>query len=96
MAQEFKPDGIAVNALWPRTVIATAALNVIAMADPKLGRTPDIMADAAHVVLTRDAKECTGNFFIDDEVLRDAGVTDLDKYAMTPGNKNFLPDFFVD
>jgi citronellol/citronellal dehydrogenase len=96
MAQEFKADGIAVNALWPRTIIATAALNVIAMADPKLGRTPDIMADAAHAVLTRDAKQCTGNFFIDDEVLRAQGVTDLDKYAVTPGNKNFVPDFFVD
>jgi citronellol/citronellal dehydrogenase len=96
MSQELKPEGIGVNALWPRTIIATAALNVIAMADPKLGRKPEIMADAAHVVLTRDAKQCTGNFFIDDEVLREAGITDLDKYAMTPGNKNFLPDFFVD
>jgi citronellol/citronellal dehydrogenase len=96
MAQEFKSDGIAVNALWPRTIIATAALNVIAMADPKLGRTPEIMADAAHAVLTRDARQCTGNFFIDDEVMRDAGVANLDQYAMTPGNKNFLPDFFVD
>src|SRR5262249_17078375 len=80
MAQELKLDGIGVNALWPRTIIATAALNVIAMADPKLGRTPDIMADAAHVVLTRDARECSGNFFIDDEVLSAAGVTDLDQY----------------
>jgi len=96
MAEEFKADGIAVNALWPRTVIATAALNVIEMADPKLGRTPEIMADAAHTILTRDARQCTGNFFIDDEVLREAGVTDLSKYAVTPGNTNFLPDFFVD
>jgi citronellol/citronellal dehydrogenase len=96
MAQEFKADGIAVNALWPRTIIATAALNVIAMADPKLGRTPEIMADAAHTILTKDAKSCTGNFFIDDEVLRAAGVTDLDRYAVSPGNKEFLPDFFVD
>jgi citronellol/citronellal dehydrogenase len=96
MAEEFKGDGIAVNALWPRTVIATAALNVIPMADPKLGRTPDIMADAAYEILTRDAKTCTGNFFIDDEVLQTAGVTDLGKYAVTPGNDKFLPDFFVD
>jgi len=96
MSQELKPDGIGVNALWPRTIIATAALNVIEAADPKLGRKPEIMADAAHAVLTRDAKECTGNFFIDDEVLRSEGVTDLDKYAVTPGNKNFIPDFFVD
>jgi len=96
MAQEFAPQGIGVNALWPRTIIATAALNVIKIADPKLGRTPEIMADAAHVVLSRDARSCTGNFFIDDEVMSAAGVTDLDKYAVTPGNKHFLPDFFVD
>jgi len=96
MAQELKPDGIGVNALWPRTIIATAALNVIAMADPKLGRKPEIMADAAHAVLTRDARACTGNFFIDDEVLQAAGIADLDQYAVTPGNKNLLPDFFVD
>jgi citronellol/citronellal dehydrogenase len=96
MAQEFKADGVAVNALWPRTVIATAALNVIAMADPKLGRTPEIMADAAYAILNRDSKSCTGNFFIDDEVLRAEGVTNLDKYAVTPGNRDFIPDFFVD
>jgi citronellol/citronellal dehydrogenase len=96
MAQEFKADGVAVNALWPRTVIATAALNVIAMADPKLGRTPEIMADAAHAILNRDSKTCTGNFFIDDEVLRAEGVTNLDKYAVTPGNRDFIPDFFLD
>jgi citronellol/citronellal dehydrogenase len=93
MAGELKQFGIGVNALWPRTVIATAALNVIPMANPKLGRKPEIMADAAHAVLTRDARETTGNFFIDDEVL--AG-TNLDQYAVTPGNKDFLPDFFVD
>jgi citronellol/citronellal dehydrogenase len=96
MAQEFKPEGVAVNALWPRTIIATAALNVIAMADPKLGRSPEIMADAAHAIFMKDAKQCTGNFFIDDEVLQAEGITDLDKYAMTPGNKKFIPDFFVD
>jgi citronellol/citronellal dehydrogenase len=96
MAEEFRRDGVAVNALWPRTVIATAALNVIALADPKRGRKPDIMADAAHVILTRDARSCTGNFFIDDEVLASAGVNDLDQYAVTPGNRQFQPDFFVD
>ena len=96
MAEEFRSSGIAVNALWPRTVIATAALKVIALADPKRGRKPEIMADAAHAVLTRDARACTGNFFIDDEVLAEAGITDLDPYAMTPGNKEFIPDFFVD
>ena len=96
MAEELRSAGVGVNALWPRTVIATAALNVIALADPKKGRKPDIMADAAHVILTRDPRGCTGNFFIDDEVLGSAGVTDLDQYAVTPGNKQFQPDFFVD
>jgi len=96
MAEELKTDGIAVNALWPRTIIATAALNVIALADPKLGRSPEIMADAAHAILTKEFRTCTGNFFIDDEVLRANGVTDLDQYAMTPGNREFIPDFFVE
>jgi citronellol/citronellal dehydrogenase len=96
MAEEFRPLGIGVNALWPRTVIATAALNVIPLADPKRGRKPEIMADAAHAVLSRDPRTCTGNFFIDDEVLRESGVTDLDQYAVTPGNKDLTPDFFVD
>ena len=96
MAGEFRSAGIGVNALWPRTVIATAALNVIPGVNPLLGRKPEIMGDAAHVILNRDARECMGNFFIDDEVLTAAGVKDLDQYAMTPGNKNFLLDFFVD
>jgi citronellol/citronellal dehydrogenase len=96
MAEEFRSMGVGVNALWPRTIIATAALNVIALADPKRGRKPEIMADAAHAILSRDPRTCTGNFFIDDEVLREAGVTDLDQYAVTPGNKEFIPDFFVD
>jgi citronellol/citronellal dehydrogenase len=96
MAEEFRSSGIGVNALWPRTVIATAALNVIPLVDPKRGRKPEIMADAAHAILSRDPRTCTGNFFIDDEVLRDAGITDLDQYAVTPGNKDFIPDFFVD
>jgi citronellol/citronellal dehydrogenase len=96
MADELRADGIGVNALWPRTVIATAALNLIPLADPKRGRKPEIMADAAHAILTRDPRTCTGNFFIDDDVLRQAGIGDLDQYAVTPGNKEFLPDFFVD
>jgi citronellol/citronellal dehydrogenase len=96
MAEELRAAGIGVNALWPRTVIATAALNLIPLADPKLGRKPQIMADAAHAILTRDPLQCTSNFFIDDEVLAQAGVTDMDQYAVTPGNKDLLPDFFVD
>jgi citronellol/citronellal dehydrogenase len=96
MAGEFRPAGIGVNALWPRTVIATAALNVIPGVRPEHGRKPEIMADAAHVILNRHARECTGNFFIDDEVLTGAGISDLDRYAVVPGNRDFLPDFFVD
>lgn len=88
MAAEFADDGIAVNALWPRTVIATAALAMLGgMVNPDNCRKPEIMADAAHAVLTRPARECTGNFFIDDEVLAGAGVTDLDRYAVKPGEK---------
>ena len=95
MAGEFRSLGIGVNALWPRTVIETAALQAIPGVDPKLGRKPEIMADAAHAILNRDARQCTGNFFIDDEVLASANI-DLDQYAVTPGNKHFLPDLFVD
>jgi citronellol/citronellal dehydrogenase len=96
MSEELRSSGVAVNALWPRTVIATAALNVIPLADPKRGRKPEIMADAAHAVLTRESRSCTGNFFIDDDVLKSSGIADLDQYAVTPGNKQFLPDFFLD
>lgn len=95
-AAEFADRGVAVNALWPRTVIATTALNVIPGVDATRGRKPEIMADAAHVILTRDARQCTGHFFIDDEVLEEAGVTDFDRYAVTPGNRDLLPDFFID
>ena len=95
-AGEFRPHGIAVNSLWPRTAIATAAMQMIPGVDLALCRKPEILADAAYLILTSDAKATTGNFFIDDELLARHGVTDLDKYAMTPGNKNFVPDFFVD
>ncbi len=96
MAEEFRGDGIAVNALWPRTVIATAALAMIPGARDHLDRTrqPSIMADAAYAVLTRDARTTTGHFFIDDEVLREAGVTDFSRYAVKPG-KPLLPDLFL-
>ena len=96
MAEEFRNDGIGVNALWPRTVIATAALAMIPGAREQLDRTrqPSIMADAAHAILTRDARTTTGNFFLDDEVLRDAGVTDFDRYAVKPGMP-LLPDLFL-
>ncbi len=95
MAGEFRGKGIGVNALWPRTVILTAALQLIPGVEGERCRKPEIMADAAHAILTREAKSCTGNFFIDDEVLAEAGVTDLDQYAVKPGMK-LLPDFFID
>ena len=95
-AGEFRPLGIAVNSLWPRTAIATAALQMIPGIDLKLCRRPEILADAAYFILTSDAKTTTGNFFIDDELLAAHGVTELDGYAVVPGTKNFIPDFFVD
>lgn len=96
MAEEFKRDGIAVNALWPRTVIDTAALQMIPGVDTAACRTPEILSDSAYIILNRVSKECTGNFFVDDEVLASEGITDLDKYAVVPGTKDFLPDFFLD
>ena len=96
MAEEFKRDGIAVNALWPRTAIDTAALQMIPGVDTAACRTPEILADSAYIILNRPSKECTGNFFVDDEVLASEGITDLDKYAVVPGTKDFLLDFFLD
>jgi citronellol/citronellal dehydrogenase len=95
-AAEFKPYGIGVNSLWPRTAIATAALQMIPGVDIARCRTPEILADAAYLILTSDAKATSGNFFIDDTFLAQHGVTDLDKYSVTPGTKDFIPDFFVD
>ena len=96
MAEEFKRDGIAVNALWPRTVIDTAALQMIPGIDALAGRKPEILADAAYIIFNRPSTECTGNFFVDDEVLASEGITDLEKYSVTPGTKDFLLDFFLD
>ncbi len=96
MAEEFRSVPIAVNALWPRTVIATAALAMLGgVVKPENCRKPDIMADAAHRILTRAPTEATGNFFIDDEVLAEAGVTDFDPYAVEPGQP-LAPDLFVE
>ena len=94
-AGEFKRHRIAVNSLWPRTAIATTAMQMIPGMDVALCRTPEIMADAAYCVLT-DTAGATGNFYIDDAVLAAHGVTDFDCYAVTPGNRNFLPDLFLD
>jgi citronellol/citronellal dehydrogenase len=96
MAEELRDDGIAVNALWPRTVINTAALAMIPGVDPALCRTPEILADAAALIFARDARQNTGQFFIDEEVFAAAGITDLDQYAVVPGTKRFLPDLFLD
>lgn len=96
MSEEFRKTGIAVNALWPRTAIDTAALQMIPGIDTASCRTPEILADAAYVILNRPSKETTGNFFVDDEVLASVGVTELDKYSVVPGTKDFLLDFFLD
>jgi len=95
MAEEFRPEAIAVNALWPRTVIATAALTMLGgSVQPKNCRKPEIMADAAHWIVGQPAREVTGEFFIDEEALARAGVTDLERYAVEPGEK-LLPDLFL-
>jgi len=96
MAEEFKRDGIAANALWPRTAIDTAALAMIPGIDTAACRTPEILADAAYIILNRPSKDATGNFYVDDEVLASEGITDLDKYAVVPGTTDFLLDFFLD
>ena len=94
-AEEFRAYGVAVNALWPRTVIQTAALQMIPGVQPEHCRTPEIMADAAHCIMVSSAREHTGNFYLDDEVLAANGVTDLDQYSVVPGSKLLLPDLFL-
>ncbi|MBB5942213.1 NAD(P)-dependent oxidoreductase [Xanthomonas sp. 3307] len=95
LAGEFGPQGVAVNALWPRTLIATEALNMIPGVEAGNGRRPEIMADAAHAVLTRPAAGFHGQFLIDDAVLAEAGVHDLSGYALDPAQP-LLPDLFLD
>ncbi|MEM1411177.1 MAG: NAD(P)-dependent oxidoreductase [Pseudomonadota bacterium] len=96
MSEEFRPLGIAVNALWPRTVIATAAINMLdGMVNPENCRNEDIMADAAQAILVRDAAGCTGEFFIDEDVLVQEGVRDFDHYAIKPGAP-LMKDLFLD
>ena len=96
MSEEFRKTGIAINALWPRTAIDTAALQMIPGVNTAACRTPEILADAAYVSLNRESKNCTGNFFVDDEVLATVGITDLEKYSVVPGTTDFLLDFFLD
>jgi citronellol/citronellal dehydrogenase len=95
LAEELRADGIAANSLWPRTIIATAAVQNLLGGDEAMARsrTPEIMADAAHAILVRDSREATGNFYIDDEVLAEEGVTDLSKYG---GGADLQLDIFLD
>ncbi len=96
MAEEFRQQGVAFNALWPRTVIATAALNQLGdVVSPDHCRTPEIMADAAHEILCRDSRSCTGNFFLDENVLRAAGMKNFDHYSVKPGMP-LMKDLFLD
>jgi citronellol/citronellal dehydrogenase len=96
MAEEFREAGIAFNALWPRTAIETAAIGLIAPGMLRRCRKPEIVADAAHVILTRDSRTCTGRFFIDEQVLREAGVTDFSRYRHPDvAEEDLLPDLFV-
>jgi citronellol/citronellal dehydrogenase len=96
MAREFAGDGIAVNCLWPRTTIATAAVEFnFPEAILKASRLPSIVADAAHHILTRGSRTCSGNFFVDEDVLRDTGVTDFGQYAVTPGTPLFNDIFLA-
>jgi citronellol/citronellal dehydrogenase len=97
LAEEYRAEGIGCNALWPRTTIATAAVE-FALGGPQMmrrSRKPDIVADAAHVILNRPARECTGQFFIDDTVLYEAGVRDFAPYSVEPGSR-LLGDLFID
>jgi citronellol/citronellal dehydrogenase len=97
MAEEFRDEGVAVNALWPRTIIATAAVRNLLGGDDSIraSRKPEIVADASHVILTRDSRSCTGNFFIDEDVLQSAGMSDFSKYAVTAGAE-LATDLFLE
>lgn len=95
MAEEFKKEGVAVNSLWPRTAIATAAIRHLGGEEIlRRCRKVEIVADAAHVILTRPSRECSGNFFIDEEVLTSTGVADFRRYAVEP-DAELIPDFFI-
>jgi len=95
-ASEFAEHGIAVNSLWPRTAIATAALQMIPGMDPQRCRRPEIVADAAWWILTSDARRVSGHFFIDEAVLRAHGVGDFSHYAVVRGAPDLITDLFVD
>lgn len=96
MSEEFRGEGIAVNGLWPRTAIATAAVEMLG-GDEMISksRKPEIMADAAYVIVTRDSKSYSGNLTIDDTVLKEVGITNFDEYSWVPGAE-LAPDYFID
>ena len=96
MSEELRPDGIAVNALWPRTPIDTSAVRNLLGGEEVVrhSRKPEIIADAAYIILTQNSRTCSGNFFIDEKVLAASGVTDFEPYAVVPGAQ-LLPDFFL-
>ena len=96
MAGELKNQGIAVNALWPKTVIQTAAVQNLLGGDEvmKKARSPEIMGDAAYTILCKDSRTCTGNYFVDEDLLRSEGITDFSKYAQVHNNE-LMPDFFL-
>lgn len=98
MAEEFAPDGIAVNTLWPKTVIFTAAIEMLTgSGSARFARKPDIVSDAAYFILTKPSRSCTGNFFVDEEVVKAEGITDLTHYACDPSNAHgLMPDPFLD
>ena len=97
LAEELKPFGIAANALWPKTTIATAAVQNLLGGDYLIqkSRTPEILADAAFYILQRKSAACTGNFFLDEEVLQEEGITDFTPYAVNPGQE-LMKDLFLD
>ena len=96
LSEELKKHNIAANALWPKTTIATAAVQNLLGGEAliKMSRTTDIIADAAYYILQRSSTQCTGNFFIDEQVLAEEGITDLEKYAVTPGGPLYT-DLFI-
>ncbi|HMD26033.1 MAG TPA: hypothetical protein VKH61_18185, partial [Streptosporangiaceae bacterium] len=96
-ADEFADRGIAANSLWPRTTIGTAAIRNLLGGEVAVGkaRTPDIMADAAHAILTRDSRTCSGNFYTDEDVLREEGITDFSGYRLADREEDLDPDFFL-
>jgi citronellol/citronellal dehydrogenase len=98
MAAEFAGDGVAFNSLWPRTIIATAAVQNLLGGDEAMRRSrkPEIVADAAYAIVTRPSRECTGNLFLAEDVLAEEGVTDLAPYSYDGGDGELIPDLFVD